>query len=208
TVENIGTVLAEDLMPIKSERIIKGEIDEYGRRKGTVRVILATENAEKIRGVKSALSMLLKKAAVETTRPIREFHSQPMGAEVFQGALGRLEGIEESYDYAIGIEAGIMQMGSEFYDFHVAAVKDSLGRLNYGISSGFPISLDILKGIREGHELDVEMNNLFGIKGSGQRLGAVYYLSKGLKKRRDLVEEALKSAFIERISESLPRIPK
>ncbi|MEM0130475.1 MAG: pantetheine-phosphate adenylyltransferase [Thermoplasmatales archaeon] len=207
-VENIGTILASDLMPIKSERILRGEIDASGRRKKDIRIIIASENDEKVRGVREFLSTVLKRISIKTVEPDKKFPPQPMGNEVLQGAVTRLEGINEPYDYLIGIEAGLIQIGAGIYDFHVAAVRDSLGRTNFGISSGFPISQDIQKIIKEGNELDSAMNNLFGIRGSGKTLGAVYHLSRGMKRRGDLVKESLQSAFIERISESLPRMTK
>ncbi|MEM0346169.1 MAG: pantetheine-phosphate adenylyltransferase [Thermoplasmatales archaeon] len=207
-VENIGTILASDLMPIKSERILRGEIDASGRRKKDIKIIIASKNDEKVIGAREFLSTVLKRISIKTVEPAMKLTPQPMGSEVLQGAVTRLEGIDEPYDYLIGIEAGLIQIGTEIYDFHVAAVRDSLGRTNFGISSGLPLSKDILKVIKEGDELDLAMSNLFGIKGSGNKLGAVYHLSKGMKKRMDLVKESLQSAFIERISESLPRIIK
>jgi len=207
-VENIGTVLAEDLIPIKSERIIKGVIDENGRRKRAIKVVLGTENAEKIKGAKSFFSRTFGRVSLKSLAPEISFHPQPMGVEVFQGAVERIKNIEEEYDYAIGLEAGIVETGYGAYDFHVAAVKDSLGKMNFGISSGFPIPYDLMKKVKEGVELEDAMKDIFGISGSGERLGAIYHMSKGMKKRRDLVTESLQSAFVERISESLPRVSK
>ncbi|MGC8645456.1 MAG: pantetheine-phosphate adenylyltransferase [Thermoplasmata archaeon] len=207
-VENIGTVLAQDLLPIKSERIMKGVIDPNGRRKSAVKVILGTENEEKLRGASTFLLKTFRNVSVKSSSPGSSFHPQPIGNEVFQGALRRLEGIGEEYDYAIGLEAGIFETTYGAYDFHVAAVMDSLGRTNFGISSGFPIPAEVMRKVKEGLELEDAVSSVFGIKGSGDRFGAVYYMSKGMKKRRDLVVEALQSAFVERISESIPRLPK
>lgn len=204
-VENVGEILAEDLMPIKSERIIGGQIDEDGRRKFPVRVTLVTKNPTKIEGANDVLKKLFKSFRLESIEPSSEFHPQPMNHETFVGAKRRVDGVRMEYDYAVGVEAGIVSFQGLDYDVHVSAIKDSLGFTNYGLSSGLPMNASMMEEMKSGKELEEVTNDLIGVDNSGDFKGAIYYFSKGLKERKHLVEESILSAFTQRIAESIPR---
>ncbi|MEM0136182.1 MAG: pantetheine-phosphate adenylyltransferase [Thermoplasmatales archaeon] len=204
-VENVGEILADDLMPIKSERIIRGYIDENGARKKPIKIILVTKNPTKIEGAKASLSLMFKDFELESMEPTNNFHPQPMNHETFVGARRRVEGVKEDYDYAIGIEAGIVSFNGLDYDVHIAAVKDSLGVTNYGMSSGLPMSASMIGEIKSGKELEEVTNELIGVSDSGDYRGAIYYFSRGIKERKHLVEESIISAFTQRIAEAIPR---
>ncbi len=205
TVENVGEILADDLMPIKSERVIKGKIDENGIRKEPVRVVLVSRNPTKIEGTESVISRLFRNYKLEEQEPVVEFHPQPMNHETFAGARKRVEGVKGEYDYAIGVEAGVISFEGLHYDVHVAAVKDYLGVTNFGMSSALPIDPPMMDALKSGQELEEVTNELIGVPDSGDRKGAIYYFSNGLKERKHLVEEAVLSAFVQRIAESIPR---
>lgn len=204
-VENVGEILAEDLMPIKSERILKGKIDENGLRKGPIKIAFVTKNPEKVEGAKTVLSKLFKNYEMETLEPASNFHPQPMDHETFVGALRRVEGVRSEFDYVIGVEAGIISFQRLSYDVHVAAVKDSLGFINYGLSSGLPMNESMMEDIKSGKELEQVTDELIGVTNTGDDKGAIYYFSKGLKERKHLVEESILSAFTQRIADSIPR---
>ncbi len=204
-VENVGEILADDFMPIKSERIINGQIDENGVRKYPVKIVIVTKNPEKIEGAKMVLSRLIKSYDIETSEPMHKFHPQPMDHETFSGALKRVEGVKLGYDYAIGVEAGIISFQGLSYDVHVAAVKDSLGFTNYGLSSGLPMNDSMMNAMKAGKELEEVTDELIGVENTGDAKGAIYYFSKGLKERKHLVEESILSAFTQRIANSIPR---
>lgn len=204
-VENVGEILADDLMPIKSERIIKGRIDENGVRKNAIRIVIVTKNPEKIEGARNILTKLFKNYVLEAQEPTHEFHPQPMDHETFSGALKRVEGVKQEYDYAIGVEAGIVSFQGLSYDVHVAAVKDSLGVINYGLSSGLPMNDSMMDSMKSGKELEEVTDELLGVKNTGDEKGAIFYFSKGLKERKHLVEESIISAFSQRIADSIPR---
>lgn len=204
-VENVGNILADDLMPVKSERIAKGQIDENGSRKYPVKIVLVTKNPEKIKGTNKILSGLFKSYDLETSEPVHDFHPQPMDHETFTGALKRVEGVKQDYDYAIGVEAGIVSFQGLSYDVHVAAVRDSLGFTNYGISSGLPMNQPMMDSMKSGKELEEVTDELIGVENTGDEKGAIYYFSKGLKERKHLVEESIMSAFTQRIADSIPR---
>jgi pantetheine-phosphate adenylyltransferase len=204
-VVNVGTILADDLMPIKSERILHGRIDENGKRIKEIELVLVTKNEEKIEGARLFFKRVFDKFQMNAINAKGNFVAQPINQEIFEGALRRAEGVEGEYDYAIGIEAGVLSNAGSSYDIHVAAVKDSLGKVNFGISSGLPLSDSMMNSIKMGRNLEEVTDMLVGVEKSGKLKGAIYYLSKGLKERRQLVEESLISAFTQRIAEAIPR---
>jgi pantetheine-phosphate adenylyltransferase len=204
-VVNVGAILADDFMPIKSERILNGRIDENGKRMKQIELVLATKNEEKIKGARLFFNSIFKKFQMNVVEAKGEFLAQPINQEIFESALRRVEGVEEGYDYAIGIEAGVISHSGSSYDIHVAAVKDSLGKVNFGISSGLPLNDSMMNSIKMGRNLEEVTDRLVGTEKSGQVKGAIYHLSKGLKERRQLVEESLISAFTQRIAEAIPR---
>lgn len=204
-VENVGEILGEDLMPIKSERIIRGDIDEDGLRRKSIKVILVTKNPSKIEGAKVSLTQLFNNYELHPVEPADDFHPQPMNHETFVGALKRVNGVKGEYDYAIGVEAGIVSFSGTYFDVHIAAVKDSLGVVNYGMSSGLPMNASMMDGMKSGKELEEVTNELIGVNDSGDYKGAIYYFSRGLKERKHLVEESILSAFTQRIAEAIPR---
>jgi pantetheine-phosphate adenylyltransferase len=204
-VSNIGTVLAEDLIPIKSERIIKGQIDENGKRLRKIKIVLLSRNKEKIKGTQSFFKRLFEdRFELETRGADYGIPVQPMGDEIIRGAMERTKNIAGDYDYVVGLEAGIVSHSGRNFDVHFAAVKDSTGRQSFGISSGLFINNRMMMDIKNGDELEEVIDRILGLSNSGEEKGAVYYLSRGLKERKDLVEEALLSAFTERLGDSIP----
>lgn len=207
-VENVGTILGDDLLPIKSERIIQGEIDPDGKRIRKLRIALSTENHEKVLGSKSFFSKIFNDFDIETFGGKRDFPSQPMNDEIFEGARRRTEMVSGNYDYFVGIEAGIISYSGRSFDIHVAAVKDCFGKMTYGTSSGLFIGEHLMQDIKEGEELERVIDRMLKINNSGKEKGAIFYLSNGLKSRNELVQEALLSAFTERLGASIPRTIK
>lgn len=202
-IENIGTFLAEDLMPIKSERIIKGQIDENGKRLKEIILGVASENPEKIKGVEKFARNIFPNFKIEKYDSITNI-DQPFDNEIFISAEQRIKEIPDSVDYAIGIEAGIIRIGSRYYDIHYSLVRDGMGNKVSGISSGLPLKEQIIQFLKEGKDLEEVTDHLVGTQKSGGNRGAIYYFSGGRKERWELVYESIMSAFNSRISELIP----
>lgn len=207
-VENVGTILAEDFMPVKSERIMKGTIDEDGKRIRKIGILISSSNEEKIAGAEKFFSSIFNNYELQNTENTNSFHPQPMGQELFEGALRRVEEVKGDYDYAVGIEAGIISLSGRDFDMHVAAVRDSIGKTTFGISSGLYLGGNIMEYVKNGEELESVTDRLIGIKDTGRYKGASFYFTNGMKERRTLVEESLLSAFVERIADSIPKKSK
>ncbi len=202
-IENIGTVLAEDLMPIKSERIIKGQIDENGKRLKEVVIGIASENPEKIRGIEKFAKDIFTNFKIEKFTIDTEV-DQPFEQEIFISAEKRIRGIPDSVDYAVGVEAGILKIGGGYYDIHYTLIRDAMGNKISGISSGLPIIEEIVHFLKMGGNLEEVTDSLIGIHNSGKNRGAIYHFSGGKKERWELVYESIISAFNMRLSERIP----
>ncbi len=202
-VENIGTLLAEDLMPIKSERIIKGYIDGNGKRLKKIILGVASDNPEKIKGTEMFAKRFFKDFKIEIFQN-NIIDTQPFNNEIFESANKRLSLINKEVDYAIATEAGVFKIGESMYDIHYTLIRDRLGSTITGISSALPLNERIVEQLKGGNNFEEITDKIAGVKNSGENKGAVYYLSEGIKERYELVYESILSAFIQRLSQRVP----
>ncbi len=199
---NVGQVLAEDLMPIKSERIIREEISAEGKRLKELKIAVFTGNHEKLKGVENGLRLFLKDYRLESMENTSEI-SEPFMDEIRQAAISRIKASSD-YDYFISVEAGIIELFGKSYDIHLAIVRDKYGVESYGISSGLPLNKGVMDELKSGSDLSQVAKKMLNLEDVGNKGGLIYHFSRGIKLRRDLVQEAVVSALIERTSMSLP----
>ncbi len=202
TLYNVGQVIAEDFMPIKSERIIKGEINEKGQRLKPIKVRIASKNPEKILGVKSAISQFHGNFQFMEEGAVTEIE-QPFGEEIIEMGKSRCNNFKDE-DFCISIEAGVMEIFKKYFDVHLAYIKDRYGGTSVGISSGLPLTNLLVDSLKGGINLTETVSKSIGIDSVGSKGGAVFYFSRGIKLRRDLVKEAVLSALMERLSQQVP----
>ena len=201
---NVGQVLAEDLMPIKSERIIKGEINSEGKRLKELKIAVFTENIEKLKGVENSLKLFIKDFQLESIG-IKNEISEPFMNEIRDAAISRIKS-SLNYDYFISVEAGVIELFNRSFDIHLAVIKDKYGMESYGISSGLPLNKGIMDELKSGGDLNQVAKKMLNLEGVGKKGGLIYHLSRGVKLRRDLVQEAVVSALTERTSLRLPMV--
>lgn len=194
-------VLAEDLFPMSSTRIIEGEIDEDGKRIRPVRISIATSNHLKVEGVKTVFSTLMSNIAVEQDSRFNSENNQPFGDQVIELANERALFSLKDYDYSVGIEAGVFQnrFNNTYYDVHCAVVIDRNGTLTTGFSSGFQIPESIVRELKRGMDISSAFEKLKETPFIGSREGLVGYLSDNRVIRSDLIEEAVRNALIPRM---------
>lgn len=141
---------------------------------------------------------------VEVVRvpPPRDLAVQPVGFEeiVEDSKLRARSACEqvENADFCIGIESGLEQVGDDWFVFTCASVLEpGSGMMSHGFGPAYQLPnavVDIIFG--EHVEMEMAMDEAYGVKGLGEREGAVGLFSRGLVTRRELTVEALKMALI------------
>lgn len=200
----VPVILAEDLFPISSTRIIAGEINLSGKRSIPVRLGISTENEMKAGSLRAYLSPLMKNFKVEINSNYELETSQPFGDDTYRMAVKRAIAALSDRDYGIGIESGIFWEGitGKAIDIHVCAVLDRYSRITLGTSSGFEIPEDLISLLKGGKEESSAFEALYGIEAIGRHEGVVGAFTEGRLKRSELILESIRNAFIPRLGAS------
>ena len=201
----IPTVLAEDLLPVTSTRIKRGEINEYGKRIAKMKVKIGSENPSKVNAVKMVFSRIFKfpiEYIPVKTEP--DVPPQPFEEDTIKGAINRAKKLKDC-DYCIGIEAGLFWDSEvkRYFDRAYCAILDKFGYLTLGHSGGFYYPPPIIEMVKNGMEVGDAMEKISGIKEIKKKMGAIGFLSKGLINRDEFNSQAVIMAMIPRISREL-----
>ncbi|MCL4333007.1 MAG: pantetheine-phosphate adenylyltransferase [Candidatus Thermoplasmatota archaeon] len=196
-------VLADDLFPISSSRILSGEIDAEGKRMSPLRVSVSTGNDLKERAVHEFFSRRGVDVLVRRNREYDLATNQPLQEDTLELAKLRASSVTGGYDYSIGIESGIFKINREPYDFHACAVLDRFGAVSSGFSSGFRIPDSIIDLTKRGMDISQAFTSLHGEADIGSKGGIAGILSRNSLNRYDLIMESVRNAFIPRIRPDL-----
>lgn len=127
-----------------------------------------------------------------------EVSAQPIGSETVRGAEIRArKAIEVAQaDYGVGIEGGLVELGSKFYNLGFVAVVDKTGFMGTGTSGWFELPPSFMLRLRRGEELGNIVDSAFGLKGVGRSDGAVGIFTGNRVTRKDLYVHGLYMALI------------
>ncbi len=198
-------VLAEDLFPVSSTRIIKGEITRMGRRRIPVTISVSTGNELKINGVNRFIKNIMKNYKIIKNNDYETGSEQPFGDDTMRYATDRAMFGLKDYDYSIGIESGIIynKINNVYYDVHYCSVIDRTGVITTGTSSGFEMPEKTIDGIKNGISTNNFVYREYGIKDAGKKNGIIGIASDNMVTRTDLVYESVRNAFIPRLRPEL-----
>lgn len=197
----VPVILAEDLFPISSTRIISGELNTYGKRIKPIMVGISTENDLKKTSLEFYLSTIMHNFKVELNTQYELDSNQPFGEDTYRLAVKRAIASLSDRDYGVGIESGIFRenITGKHLDIHVCAVVDRYSRITLGTSSGFEIPGDIISLLKSGEEESSAFKYLYGVEAIGRHEGVIGAFTEGALKRTHLINEAVRNAFVPRI---------
>lgn len=198
----VPIVLAEDLFPISSSRIVQGEIRPSGRRIVPVKIAVSTGNPLKVEAVEKFLWKLMKNFQVTRNQNYVTETQQPLGVDTQINAVKRAMAALGSGDYGIGIESGLYRdpVTSLIMDIHYCAVVDRYSRITVGTGSGFQIPDPIVSGVKSGLTESEAYIKYFDGEDPGASTGIVGVISSDKVTRLNLIYEAVRNAFIPRIA--------
>lgn len=164
----------------------------------SVNIAIATKNANKIKGIKDALSFYFKNINIDCFNVVSGVPDQPFDDEIKIGAKNRIENLKKfckknsntNYDLYISVESGIIKILDDYYNISYAIV-DNNEIISTGISSAFPIPNQYINDIKVlslssfmDYNFSEEINE-FG------KSGAISLLTKNVIDRIELTKESI-----------------
>ncbi len=170
-----------------------------------MKVAVGTNNPVKTKAVENVFSRLFGNVTVEACNVSSGVPPQPFGSETVKGAITRAKNAYKSgsYDYGVGIEAGLSDMEGFVLDIQFCAIYDSVDGITLGCGSGFEYPPAGHHRGASGREVGEVMSEISGIENLGKKLGAIGYLSHGMLDRTQLTEQSVLMALIPRINPKL-----
>jgi len=204
-VEVVPMVLAGDDCPISSTRIQAGDIDRDGRMLRSITVNVGSKNPVKLAAVREVLRGVYPRVRFSAVAVKSGVPEQPIEKDTLVGAIQRARQALGKADFGVGIEAGLFwnEATSQWLDVQWCAIVDKTGRITLGHGPGFAYPPTVANDLQLGRTVEEAMEKLTGVKGIGEKEGAIGYLTKGNLDRRRLTEMAVMAAVVSRIRKEL-----
>ena len=171
-----------------------------------VKIVVGSKNPAKIDAVKEAFAHYFKDTDVQGIEVPSKVPAQPFGEDIFRGAENRAHAVyslvKEDDAFCVGIEAGITQQHSRWFNFNCVCILYR-GKTGFGTSPYFEIPASLLPQLRQGEELGHLFDAIAGTENIKQKGGAVGYLTKGIIDRKQLQIPAIVMALIPLLNEKL-----
>ncbi|MBI4399357.1 inosine/xanthosine triphosphatase [Candidatus Micrarchaeota archaeon] len=197
---------ANDLKKISDERIRKKEIDAEGNRRTPLIIAIGSANKSKLEGVQKIVKKIFKfPTKVKGIQVPSRIGKQPVGERTIEGALFRAMEARSRLkaDYYVGLESGLFEFKGKYFDMLWCAILDEHD-VTLGNSMGFEIKKELVdEMVKNNKDMCEIFSRISGIKEIGKEEGAIGYLSKGITKRSEMVEQAFLCAMIPRIGKTL-----
>jgi len=206
--------LDAELLPIEASvtHFVENGLYDWCEQTYCMIVAVGSENPLKIKAVREVFNYFFNSVDVKSCTPTLSISKQPKSLrETLMGAIERALSARdkvESADYGVGIEAGLFKAVGTITGYlktEICVIVDELNRMTLGMSPSFEFPLEaVLKVIRgEVEEVEEVMEKVFGVERIGEKVGTIYYLTRGLVSRKNLTEQAVIMALVPRLNENL-----
>lgn len=118
---------------------------------------------------------------------------QPLTMEdTIKGAINRAKTVKVALrpDYAVGIESGLVKIGTQWFEDGWVAIIDAYGRIGLGGAPRIEVAPPIMKLIRQGHEMADAADSVFGSPGATSVHGYSGLLTDSLFTTTDVLCDA------------------
>ena len=175
-----------------------------------MKILVGSKNPVKIEAVEEAFLKYFKKVEVIGIEVDSKVPNQPINEETFKGAENRaleLKRINKTKklnaQFFIGLEGGIIELYSKWFNFGVVYIIDNEGKTGLGISPCFELPDRMVQELLNNAELGEIMGKMTKDRNIKKKGGAIGFFSKGRMKRKDLYVSGLITALIPFINERL-----
>lgn len=158
-----------------------------------MKAVIATNNKIKIEGARKALEHYFDNVDIKGFDVPSGVSEQPINIEIYDGVTNRIQNLKKycqknniEADLYLAIESGISNQLGEWQVVSIAKIENNYGISSISASSSFPIPEKYINSIVE-NGVGFVMKNIFG---DDTKQAGLELLTKGVVKRRDLVEEA------------------
>ena len=164
-------------------------------------IAVASNNPVKILAVLDGFKFIFPKEEWRTVSgkvPSGVSHQPMTDAETFTGAMNRALNAQKvlpDADYWAGIEGGVENLNGDLFAFAWVAVVSQTLR-GHARSGSFMIPPSVAKLVREGKELGIADDIIFGTENSKQKNGAIGLLTDDAIDRKALYTHAVVLALV------------
>ena len=175
-----------------------------------MKILVGSKNPVKIEAVEEAFLKYFKKVEVIGIEVDSKVPNQPINEETFEGAENRaleLKRINKTKklnaQFFIGLEGGIIELYSKWFNFGVVYIIDNEGKTGLGISPCFELPDRMVQELLNNAELGEIIGKMTKDRNIKKKGGAIGFFTKGRMERKDLYVSGLIAALVPFINEKL-----
>ncbi len=167
-------------------------------------VTVGSHNPVKVQATRNVLMKVYNDLEVYSMDVNSGVPDQPIGLDqTIEGAMNRAKSAySQDCDLGVGIESGLLKIPNTitgYMDLQWCAIFDG-DEVTLGVSAGFEYPPLVVEEVLKGREVGDIMDELTGVDGLGEKMGAVSYLSQGMLDRMGNTEQCVLMAMIPRMN--------
>ena len=175
-----------------------------------MKILVGSKNPVKIKASEEAFLKYFKKVEVVGIEVDSKVPNQPINEGTFEGAENRASELKRinktkklNAQFFIGLEGGIIELYSKWFNFGVVYIIDNEGKTGLGISPCFELPDRMVQELLNNAELGEIIGKMTKDRNIKKKGGAIGFFTKGRMERKDLYVFGLITALIPFINERL-----